>query len=228
MNLSGIKSNDTILDCGCGIGGSAIFLAKQTGCKVTGITLSAKQVETANGFAQIEGIQNRVSFYQRNYLDTGFMEDSFDIVWAIESFGSSPDSKLFFKEMRRILKPGGIILMADTFKPVAYDIENEHDMRTMLNGWAISDILSVDVLCAIAGENGFNVSKVQDVTRDIEKSVNRIYWAALLGMIGTKVYNLFENASHFSKVHYKTGLAQRKAYKSGKWGYYLFMLQCKD
>ena len=46
-----IKASDKVLDAGCGIGGSSIFLAKSVGCSVTGISLSKKQVETATKLA---------------------------------------------------------------------------------------------------------------------------------------------------------------------------------
>ena len=146
MNLGEIKKEHKVLDAGCGIGGSAIYLAKNIGCTVQGITLSKKQSETANRLAQKNKLDHLVTFSQANYLETGFDDNAFDIVWAIESFGSSPDKSLFFKEMKRILKPGGRILFADMFKPYTYDISTNKTMQIMLNGWAISDILSVGYL----------------------------------------------------------------------------------
>jgi tocopherol O-methyltransferase len=226
MNLGGIKPSDKVLDCGCGIGGSAIYLAKNIGCLVSGITLSARQAAKATLLAEKEGVSQLVSFSQKDYLASGYPDNAFDIIWAIESFGSSPDKSLFFKEMNRILIPGGKILLADTFKPYSYDIEIDANMQLMLNGWAISDILSVEELKTVAEENNFEVSAISDVTKAIQKSVTKIYHAALLGMIGTKLYNLFRKASYFSRIHYKTGIAQKKAYNTGRWGYYLVV--CKN
>jgi tocopherol O-methyltransferase len=221
MKLGEIKPSDKILDCGCGIGGSAIYLARKIGCQVSGITLSAKQATKATLLAEKEGVSQLVSFSQKDYLASGYTDNAFDIIWAIESFGSSPDKSLFFNEMNRILKPGGKILFADTFKPYSYDIERDANMQIMLNGWAISDILSVEELKAVAEANNFKISAMSDVTKEIRKSVIKIYRAALLGMIGTKLYNLFRKASYFSRIHYKTGIAQKKTYYSGRWGYYL-------
>jgi cyclopropane fatty-acyl-phospholipid synthase-like methyltransferase len=221
MQLGKITAADRVLDAGCGIGGSGIFLARQLGCRVEGITLSEKQVRTARKLAAEKELDHLLTFSRQNYLATDFDDVSFDFVWAIESFGSAPEKAGFFREMHRILKPGGKILFADTFKPYSYDLAEDADMQTMLNGWAISDILSLEELQATGRENGFGEFVMEDVTAQIKPSVTRIYWAALAGMIGTKAYNLFKKATYFSRIHYKTGLAQRKTYERGRWGYYL-------
>src|SRR5687768_12088387 len=48
METARIKSSDRVLDAGCGVGGSSIFLASTAGCRVTGITLSERQAELAS------------------------------------------------------------------------------------------------------------------------------------------------------------------------------------
>ena len=55
MEAAGIKSTDHVLDAGCGVGGSSIFMAKNTGCTVTGITLSEKQIQQA----RVNTVNNR-------------------------------------------------------------------------------------------------------------------------------------------------------------------------
>lgn len=221
MRLGAIQADHYVLDAGCGIGGSGIFLARSLGCRVEGITLSKKQVRTATRLAGSAGLDHLLHFSCQNYLATDFPSETFDVVWAIESFGSSPDKAGFFREMHRILKPGGRLLFADTFKPYNYDIGTDRHMQIMLNGWAISDILSIEELQKTGEAEGFGDFRLEDVSAQIRPSVQRIYWAALLGMIGTKAYNLFKTATYFSRIHYKTGLAQKKTYKAGKWGYYL-------
>lgn len=228
MNLGEIKQSDLVLDAGCGIGGSSIYLAKKIKCQTKGITLSRKQAETAASLAKKNKVDHLCEFMQMDYSKTDFEDNTFDIIWFIESFGSAQDKGLVFKELYRILKPGGKILMAETFKPEPYDIESNKVMQTMLYGWATGDILSVQELEQLAHENGLGKHKILNVSKEVRKSVQRIYYAGILGMIGTKLYNLFKKASYFSKIHYKTGLAQKKGYDSKKWGYYLVLLVKKD
>ena len=228
VNIGKINKGHNVLDAGCGIGGSSIFLAKNIGCKVHGITLSKKQSETAKSLAEKNNVSNLAEFSQANYLETGFNDNSFDIVWAIESFGSASDKSLFFKEMKRILKPGGRILFADMFKPMTYDISRNKTMQIMLNGWAISDILSIEELNSLSDKFDFEVTQIKDATKLIKKSVNVIYYASILGLFGTKIYNFFKEASYFSRIHYTTGFAQKRAYKKGDWKYYLVVCEKKD
>ena len=228
VNIGKINKGHNVLDAGCGIGGSSIFLAKNIGCKVHGITLSKKQSETAKSLAEKNNVSNLAEFSQANYLETGFNDNSFDIVWAIESFGSASDKSSFFKEMKRILKPGGRILFADMFKPMTYDISLNKTMQIMLNGWAISDILSIEELNSLSDKFDFEVTQIKDATKLIKKSVNVFYYASILGLLGTKIYNFFKEASYFSRIHYTTGFAQKRAYKKGDWGYYLVVCEKKD
>lgn len=222
-----IKSSDLILDAGCGIGGSAIFLAKNIGCQVKGITLSEKQVETAKRLAKNNNVDHLVEFKVMDYTKTNFSDSTFDVIWAVESFGSAHEKASFLQEMKRILKPGGKILFTDTFKPTTYSIQDNKDMQTMLNGWAISDILSIEELQNLGEENGFTTLQVKDISKKIVKSVQRYYYAAYFGMIGTKLYNIFKNASPFSKIHYKTGFAQKRSFDKKDWQYYHIELQKK-
>src|SRR5437588_8503425 len=81
----GIRSGQRILDAGCGVGGSAIWLAKTYDVEVVGITPVAGQVARARHYAQEHRVADRVSFEQQDYTHTTFSDASFDVVWAMES-----------------------------------------------------------------------------------------------------------------------------------------------
>ena len=220
-NLGKITSSDVVLDAGCGVGGSSIFLAKNYGCQVTGITLSERQVRTATHFSEKNDIGHLANFERMNYTQTRFPDHHFDVVWAVESMQTATDKTLFFKEIRRVLKPGGRLLIADVFKEGNWKISETPVMQTMLYGWAMSDILNLAELSDLAKKHNFAIPENVDVTPNIHKSIQKYRWFALAGMFGTKWYNLFHNGTHFGRVHYKTGLAQYRAWKQGLWSYQL-------
>lgn len=224
--IGDIKSTDMVLDAGCGVGGSAIYLATKIGCKVTGITLSEKQANTATEFAKKRGVSDLVSFHAMNYTATSFADNSFDFVWAIESMQTATDKSDFLKEAKRILKPGGKIVIADCFKSYNYAFNENKLMQLMFNGWAVSDVLSLQEFTEKAEQVGFKLEKEVDVTKEVYPSVVKFFFAAFWGMFGTFLYNVFvKKASYFSRVHYKTGLSQYAAYKKKLWKYQLLVLK---
>ncbi len=87
----GIQPGQRILDAGCGVGGSAIWLAKTYGVEVVGITPVASQVRRARQFAREQGVADLVTFEQQDYVSTSFPAASFDVVWAIESVCHAPE-----------------------------------------------------------------------------------------------------------------------------------------
>lgn len=103
----------SILDVGCGIGGTSRYLAKKFGndTKVIGITLSDKQQKRATLLAQQQNIPNS-EFIVMDALNMKFPDNSFDYVWACESGEHMPDKKKYIEEMTRVLKPGGKIVVA--------------------------------------------------------------------------------------------------------------------
>ena len=105
-----INRPQSILDVGCGIGGSSLYLAEKFGAKVTGITLSPVQANRAQARAQVAGLQDKTDFRVANALEMPFADDSFDLVWSLESGEHMPDKVKFLQECYRVLKPGGKLI----------------------------------------------------------------------------------------------------------------------
>ncbi len=101
-----------ILDVGCGIGGSSLYLAQKFNAQATGITLSPVQASRATQRAQEAGLGTEVQFQVADALDMPFADNSFDLVWSMESGEHMPDKEKFLQECYRVLKPGGTFLMA--------------------------------------------------------------------------------------------------------------------
>lgn len=102
-----------ILDAGCGIGGSSIYLAGRLQAEqVQGITLSPVQAQRAQQRAQEFGLANRVQFQVANALAMPFADESFDLVWSLESGEHMPNKPQFLQECCRVLRPGGRLILA--------------------------------------------------------------------------------------------------------------------
>ncbi|KAJ8614258.1 hypothetical protein CTAYLR_001116 [Chrysophaeum taylorii] len=101
-----------ILDVGCGIGGTTRYMAsKLPEADVTGITLSSEQVGRATALAKAREIPN-AKFQVMDALRMDFPDNSFDVVWGCESGEHMPDKGEYVREMTRVLKPNGKLVVA--------------------------------------------------------------------------------------------------------------------
>lgn len=104
--LAGVEPGNTILDVGCGMGGSTMHLAKQ-GCDVTGVTLSPVQKRWCVGESWLRGLSKRTHFRCADAETLEFPEQQFDVVWSIECTEHLFDKPTFFRKAARWIKPGG-------------------------------------------------------------------------------------------------------------------------
>ena len=105
--LAGISAGMSVLDVGSGIGGPARFLAATYGCQVTGVDLSESFVDAARYLTERTGQSERVSFETASALELPFDDDSFDVVLLQHVAMNISDRALLYREIRRVLKPGG-------------------------------------------------------------------------------------------------------------------------
>lgn len=101
-----IKPTHSMLDAGCGRGGTSIMANLRFGCGVDGVTISERQAEYANGQARKFGVSEHVKFHFRNMLDNGLKDESVRGIWNNEStmYVNLMD---LFREHSRVLQKGG-------------------------------------------------------------------------------------------------------------------------
>lgn len=105
--LSEFTPGMTILDVGCGIGGSTRRLSHETGCRVTGIDLSDEYIDVAERLTQLLNMQDKVDFKAASALDLPYGDNSYDGVWSIQMNMNVENKLLWLQEVYRVLKPGG-------------------------------------------------------------------------------------------------------------------------
>jgi cyclopropane fatty-acyl-phospholipid synthase-like methyltransferase len=178
-----IKPGERVLDAGCGVGGSCMWLAEHRGATAVGVTITADQVRRGRRYARERGLEDRVELYQRDYRDTGLDAESFDVVWACESAAHAPDQREFLREAFRVLKPGGRLISRDLYmrRPPA-NAEEEGLMRTWEAAWALPNLPSHEQFLGMLGECGFEVDRHKDVTSTAVRSGRRLYYMSLAAL----------------------------------------------
>ena len=110
-----LKPGLKTLDVGCGLGGSARYLAAEHGCRVVGVDLTREYVEAANELAARVGLAGSVEFRQASALELPFADGEFDLVWTEHVQMNIADKRAFYGELARVLKRGGRLVFHDIF-----------------------------------------------------------------------------------------------------------------
>jgi sarcosine/dimethylglycine N-methyltransferase len=105
--LAGITADATVLDVGSGVGGPARFLAATHGCRVIGVDLSEPFVDAARYLTERTGQSGQVSFQTASALELPFDGGRFDVVLLQHVAMNIADRARLYREIRRVLKPGG-------------------------------------------------------------------------------------------------------------------------
>lgn len=213
-DLAGISSTDHVLDAGCGIGGSSIWMAKQHGNQMTAITISKQQTVHAAQHAKRQGVSEKTDFQVSDFCNTPFKDESFDVIWGLESICHALNKGDFLKEAFRLLKPGGRIVVCDGFiTRREFDDSEWEDIVTCLNGWAVPNLCSRDEFTHLLEENKFSNINYKDITPETLPSADYMYKVAKRLKPVQLLTQWLGLRSKAQTANFKVGIAQHRLFK---------------
>ncbi|MGD1941942.1 MAG: methyltransferase domain-containing protein [Leptolyngbyaceae cyanobacterium] len=178
-----VEQAHTILDAGCGIGGSALYLCdRYDATSVIGVTLSPKQAARATERAAIAGLAKRAQFQVVDVLNTPFPDEQFDLIWSMESGEHYPDKGQFFQESYRLLKPGGTLLMATwCHRPTTslagpLTASEQWHLDALYQVYHLPYVLSLPDYAHLATQAGFGTVRTTDWSDAVAP-----FWDAVIG-----------------------------------------------
>jgi tocopherol O-methyltransferase len=215
-----IQPGERVLDAGCGVGGSSLWLATERGAEVVGITLAARQAAMARDNARRRGVTDRVQFEVADFTATPFPDASFDVVWAVESMCHAPRKAAFYREAARLLRPCGRVVVADFVRAARpLGSTGERLLHEWLDGWAVPDIDTPGEHLEHLASAGFVEPRLDDVTTHTRPSLRRLYrmayWTYPLAVLG-RVTGVRSEVQHGNVI---ASIRQYQALRHDAWFY---------
>ena len=132
-----------VLDAGCGLGGTLLFLHARRGAQGVGITLSPEQAARATRAAAARGAGDAVGFAVRDFDAplVDLLPDGVDLIVAIESLAHAPDPAATLARLGRALRPGGRLLVVDD-APADALANDDVDLAGFRRGWHAPRVLT--------------------------------------------------------------------------------------
>lgn len=171
-----------VADVGCGIGGPMVTIGKATGASIVGLNLNAYQISRGEELVKKAGLTSTCSFQLANFMDVPLPDGHFDALYSFEAICHAPDTLALFRELYRLLRPGGEIVAVDWCLTERFDVDDaEHcDIRDRIehsNG--TPDLLTTQQQLDAVKYAGFEILSATDKAR--ESNPDTPWYIALQG-----------------------------------------------
>ena len=160
-----IANGARILDVGCGLGGTAIYLNKALGANVTGITISPVQIDIAKNLARNCDADIRLVLMDAENME---LDDRYDIVWSVEAISHLRKKMDCFRAMARSLEVGGKLVIADWFKSnTATETEERKFLEPIERTMLVSKLETPCAYVNYISKAGLDVTIFEDLSANV-------------------------------------------------------------
>jgi tocopherol O-methyltransferase len=185
-----IKNGAKIVDVGCGVGGSSIWMTEKLGATTVGITISPVQVEIARKLAIEKSVNSKFLFMNAEEMQ---FDDTFDVIWLVAAATHFLNQEKFVKLATKSLNTGGKFIIFDWMldqRVIAPSIDRY--VKPVAEKMLLSSLYPMSTYIKWFIENGYRIVYSEDVTNHTIKT-----WDDALSVI-KKPGNL-KLAAHITK-----------------------------
>jgi cyclopropane fatty-acyl-phospholipid synthase-like methyltransferase len=159
--IAGLKPGQSVFEAACGVGSTAIHLARRYGVRVRATNIAQTQIEEGEKHVRGAGLSEHVSFAFADYHDLGGEDAAYDCWWCQEALLYATDRGQVFSEARRVVRARGRIVFTD--------LTLSHGLEPKARGSFMSDIRaphlwSIEDYDKLLSNMGFAVLERQDLT----------------------------------------------------------------
>lgn len=172
-----------VLDAGCGYGRVAATLSEQFGYDVVGIDLIQERLKEAHRYTATHGVSERVDLVRGNYCVLPFKDSSVSAVYTMETLVHADPLEAALGEFRRVLKPGGRLVLFEYSVPEHASLDPLRkritDMMVYRTGMASIERFTHGSFPALLQEAKFADVTVKDISRNVWPTWRWLFWLAI-------------------------------------------------
>jgi sarcosine/dimethylglycine N-methyltransferase len=169
--LANLDGDTTVLDLGAGYGGAARRLAGEHGCSVTCLNISDAQNDTNRHKNRRAGLQDQVRVRHGSFDHIPEADNSYDVVWSLDSILHAHDRRKVLEEAFRVLKPGGEMIFTD---PMQIDDVPDGVLQPVYDRLNLVDLGSMRFYREAAQAVGFDVVDQIDLVHNLRTHYDRV------------------------------------------------------
>jgi len=162
---AGVAEGDSVLDVGCGMGGSSIWLARNLGAASVGITISPRQARIAVESARRQGADSSFLLMDAEQMSFKSERPTFDVVWAVAVMTHLKNQEGFLNAAASLLKTGGRLVIFDWM--LGQDTEDDDDdpvIEHVSTGMLLSSLHRMQTYIGWLNGLGNRVIYAKDIT----------------------------------------------------------------
>jgi len=174
----GLAPKQRVLDVGCGVGGPMREIARLSGAHITGVNINGYQVQKVREYNRRARLDELCDVVEADFMNIPREDGSVDAVYAFEATCHAPDKTALFRELFRVLKPGGKVAIYEWCLTDRYDGNNtEHTKikRDIEEGNGLPDIWTIASTLECFDAAGFQVADVVDRALEGDREVPWYY-----------------------------------------------------
>lgn len=163
------------LELGCGTGANLGYLSsRHSETEFKGLDHSKKNVSKAK---EKLGDNHNCTVEEGDFHDlSNYQEDSFDLVYVIEALCYSQNERKVLEEVKRIIKPGGLLLVFDGYimknRESLDDVELQAQ-RLLERSFMLEEFTRYDDFVQIAKDGGYNIKQEENFSEEIRPTAER-------------------------------------------------------